>query len=194
MVERFNGTFYVAKNHRNWDEYIKPALFAYRPAPSATTQESPFYLLYGRDSRLPCDVTFLPPSQLSGSVLEHRDRLVNNLKTANQLITENNTRAQLAYHQEIPVQEKPEFVPGDKVWVYTPRNIKGLSSKLLHKWHGPYRILNQTSPVNFQISITGRQVPVIIHVNRLKKYYDQSKRPQADPPALSDSVDSELLL
>ena len=31
-------------------------------------------------------------------------------------------------------------------------------------------------------------------VNRLKHYYDQSKRPQTDPPALSNSVEIEIPL
>ena len=52
----------------------------------------------------------------------------------------------------------------------------------------PYIILNRISWVNFQIAITGRQVPASIYVNPLKHYYDQSKHRQADPPALSDSV------
>ena len=44
---------------------------------------------------------------------------------------------------------EPIFVVGQRVWVYTPRTKKGLSRKLLDNWLGPYRIVEQSSPVHF---------------------------------------------
>ena len=89
---------------------LKPALFAYRISQSATTQEFPFFLLY-------YDVALIPSSTASASVLEHRDRLVDNLRTAQNLIKDNITRTQLALHNKVPIEQNPTFVNGDKVWV-----------------------------------------------------------------------------
>ena len=68
LVKRFNAfisqtlTMYVSANQRNWDEFLSSILFAYRTSPSASTGDSPFYLLYGREPRFPVDIKLLPPN------------------------------------------------------------------------------------------------------------------------------------
>ena len=99
LVERFNGTLaetlsmFVSSNQNDWDEHLPQVFFAYRVSPNATTGESPFYLLYGREPRLPMDVSLLPPTNLSPSVAEHRARIVTTLEEAQQLIQSNTQRA-----------------------------------------------------------------------------------------------------
>ncbi|MCP3681087.1 MAG: transposase family protein, partial [bacterium] len=64
LVERFNRTLcnmlsmYVTKQQNDWDLWLPYCLFAYNTAKQDSTQESPYFLLYGRDPRLPVDVTF----------------------------------------------------------------------------------------------------------------------------------------
>ena len=48
---------YVSEHHGDWDLFIPYALFAYRTAVQSSTNETPFYLRYGRDPRLPIDVS-----------------------------------------------------------------------------------------------------------------------------------------
>ena len=61
LVERFNRTLTdmlaksVERNGHDWDQHLPFVLFAYRASLQASTQESPFYLLYGRDPRLPTE-------------------------------------------------------------------------------------------------------------------------------------------
>ena len=63
LVERFNRTLIealakTAKDHvEDWDKYIAPILFAYRTSTHSTTKISPFYLVYGREAKLPADRT-----------------------------------------------------------------------------------------------------------------------------------------
>ena len=91
LVERFNNTLveaisaYVSTNQDNWDLYIPAILFAYRVSPSVSTGVIPFYLLYGREARLPCDTSLLPATQLSPSVEEHRSRIVKQIELAQSL-------------------------------------------------------------------------------------------------------------
>ena len=61
LVERFNRTLTsmlaktVEKSGANWDEKLLYVLFAYRVSVQESTKESPFFLMYGRDPRLPTD-------------------------------------------------------------------------------------------------------------------------------------------
>ena len=40
---------------RDWDIYLPYLLFAYRVSAQESTRESPFFLMYGRDARIPTD-------------------------------------------------------------------------------------------------------------------------------------------
>ena len=46
---------------QDWGLKLPIILFAYRPTPQASTGESPFFLLYGRDPRLPTEAALSPP-------------------------------------------------------------------------------------------------------------------------------------
>ena len=78
-LEGFNSTLCqslsmcVAKNQKDWDDFIPLILFAHWTSISEAIGESPFYCLYGREPRLPADVKFLQPAadDLSTSVLDH---------------------------------------------------------------------------------------------------------------------------
>ena len=68
LVEKFNSTLVnmIAKccgtKKRDWDDHLPYLLYAYRTMVQDSTHESPFYLLYGRDSRLPTETGLSMPS------------------------------------------------------------------------------------------------------------------------------------
>ena len=61
LTERFNKTLcemlsmFVNIQQDDWDRYLPFVLFAYRTAYHSSAHEQPFYLLYGREPRLPID-------------------------------------------------------------------------------------------------------------------------------------------
>ena len=196
LVERFNATLteglsmYVSSNQKDWDQHIPMILFAYRVSPNATTGESPFYLLYGREPRLPVDAALLlPTTNLSPSVAQHRARIVQNLEEAQQIISSNTQLAQQRMKLQYDKNSAPvHYEIGSKVWVYTPKTKKGLSKKLSHNFHGPYRIVNKLSPVHFKLrTLDNRVVSVPVHANRLKPFYDPADRPIDPLPPTDDS-------
>lgn len=132
--------------------FIPAALFAFRTSPSDSTRETPFYLLYGREAWLPIDVILLPPEDLTSSIIEHHCRVVKTIELAQHMARENIARAEqkMKEYYDCSAQE-PDFVEGSKVWVYIPKSYKGLSRKLLHNYHGPYRIVEKLSPVHFRL-------------------------------------------
>ena len=56
-------------------------LFAHRTSVLEAIGDSPFYVLYGREPRLPVDVNYLPPvaDDATTSVFEHRKRIIESL-------------------------------------------------------------------------------------------------------------------
>ena len=182
LTERFNATLttiiismYVNQHHTDWDTYIPYALFAYRTAIQETTKESPFYLLYGRDPRLPIDVSLLPRDEIFTNADDYRAHIVTRLRESKKFAQDNIQLSQ--QRQELNRNEHaklPSYEPGQRVWLYTPNNRKGLSSKLVHNWHGPYRIEEKLSPVNYRLENGD-----IVHSDRLKTFIAYNQ--QSDP-------------
>ena len=163
---------YLSKNQKDWDEFIPLILFAHRTSILDAIGDSPFYVLYGREPRLPIDVKYLPPAadDLSTSVLDYRKRVVEKVELAQNLAGENLQRAQQKMKDYYDQKTKePVFEVGQRVWVYTPRIRKGLSKKLMHNWLGPYRIVEKLSPEHFKLrTITNKKVAFSCHANRMK--------------------------
>lgn len=133
---------YVSRVKKDWDTHLPAIVFGYRVSPHDSKGEIHFYLLYGREPRLFVDVTLLPPRNESHSVHEHRARTVQCRKKAHAMARENISRA----HEDMKgiydrSARESKFMVGDRVWVYTPKTTKGLSKKLIHQWHGPFRIV-----------------------------------------------------
>eukprot|EP00794_Sanderia_malayensis_P002358 gene2358-2718_t len=109
----------------------------------------------------------------------HRERIVSNLTRAHDIARQNIVKSQASmkkYYDQRATD--PDFTVGDKVWVYTPKVPKGLTKKLKHLWHGPYRISQQLSAVHFKLStFDNRRVTTKVHANHLKLFYDRATRP-----------------
>ena len=64
MVGRLNKTLIemlskvVAENQRDWDTKLGAVLWAYRTTKHATTGETPYTLVYGREPRLPVSAMY----------------------------------------------------------------------------------------------------------------------------------------
>ena len=73
MIERMNRTLqdmlakYVSHHQRDWDEHLPLVMMAYRSSIHASTQYTPFCLLFGHEMRLPIDrdvwTTAKPPAR-----------------------------------------------------------------------------------------------------------------------------------
>lgn len=140
---------YASSHQKDWDEYLNSVLFTYRVSPSEVIGESPFCMLYGREPLLPMDTTLLPPRKMSPLIAELRACIVEHMERVWRIAAENTQRAhrQMKELHDLQAVLHP-FSLGDKVWVYTPKNRKGLSKKLAHNHHGPCCIIEFLSPVH----------------------------------------------
>lgn len=103
LVETFYSTLInmIAKcceiQKYDWDQCLPHLLFAYRSSVQESTRESPFYLLYGRDPRLPTETVLSKP--MSPSVVDaedYRTELVTELSSSWALAREQIKLAQKA--------------------------------------------------------------------------------------------------
>ena len=179
LVERFNHTFaemlsmFVNAKHSDWDDVIDHVVFAYNSSRHESTGVSPFYMLYGREPRLPIDVA---RGNNPNSLSSHFDFILGlpllreKVKRTILMIQHRQKERYDRRHRHV------SFNPGDLVWVFKPDRIKGRSEKLLHRYHGPFKIIRNISEVNYLIeTIRCRRKRIeFVHVSRLKTFVGRS--------------------
>ena len=89
LIERFNRTIItmlfksVEKHGRDWDAHLPYLLFAYRVSAQESTRESPFFLLYGRNPRLPTETALShPTTPYQVGISDYRTELIAQLSDA----------------------------------------------------------------------------------------------------------------
>ena len=95
----------VEKRGKNWDELLDLVLLAYRTTPHTSTGESPFFLLYGRDARLPSVLDFYSPRVKSLTLeSEYGRELFCELKRVRELTKQKIKKAQHSMTKVLKVQ------------------------------------------------------------------------------------------
>ena len=141
--------------------------------------ESPFFLIYGRDPKLPQDV-------LLGSAIKGNSRQISNqdldqfksqimkvLKEAYDKLNKHKEIVQKKYKNYYDkFQKEIKIEINDLVMVYTPATVEGLSYKFLSHWEGPYEIIGRIDSVTYRIKKIKKSKETImpVHVKRLKLY------------------------
>ncbi len=122
------------------------AVFCINTAKQATTEISPFELVYGRTAVLPREAAFpWPPDEpeLSDEFQKRVARWRRVAAVARQLILTTQRKSKAAYdkyHGPDPV-----FRPGELVLVARRRQTKGRTKKFLQKFVGPYQVVRRVS-------------------------------------------------
>lgn len=178
LVERFNRTLismlsmYTTAKQTDWDQHIPYVLFAYNSSKHASTGFSPYFLMHGRepnftiDSIKPFKHNFPTPESYADHV---RKVLELAFKRAKEMIAKAQQRQKEYYEKH--KRETPVFEKGDLVlyWMQVPP--PGVTVKLLHRWYGPYQVMEKKSPVNYVIrDPRGDEQPFVVHVNTVKKF------------------------
>ena len=149
LVERFNRTLLdmlsktVKSGGRDWDSRLPYVLFAYRAAMHHSTGESPFFLLYGRDSQLPTEAALSPPVvRHTISIDDYKSFMQQALSDAWGLAQESIKKAQQKQKRQHDKRAKDfMFSPGERVFVYMPAIRLGQAYKLTRPYKGPYRVI-----------------------------------------------------
>jgi hypothetical protein len=176
LVERFNRTLIealakTATDHiRNWDQYIAPILFAYRTNEHSVTKISPFFLVYGRDAKLPMDSTKMEEEPI---LLNHVEKQLDHLP-----IIRNTVQKQLQIEQQKQKDRHDKKLKrlisyhiGDKVLYFEAAKDKTHTGKLDPKWKGPYYIHDIIGNGAYKIrQLDERLLKAPVNGSLLKKY------------------------
>src|SRR3954462_1709639 len=143
LVERFNRTLCeslskLVKQTTEWDKYIIPVLFAYRTSRHSTTKISPFYLVNGREAKLPVDDLSENLEQINQRITTLIDDLPHIRENAKIKVQQNQIK-QKDYHDR-RLKQEINFEIGDQVLYYDTAKEKQWTGKLDPRWKGPFYI------------------------------------------------------
>ena len=178
LVERFNRTLTtmlaktVEKGGKDWDQHLPFVLFAYRAAQQQSTQESPFYLLYGRDPRLPIDSVLSPLKTRSlVGLKEYGSELAAKMSEAWELARECVGKAQKRQKTYYDQKSRlPNFLVGDRVFLFKPAEKTGEARKFARPFHGPFRVLEvDVNTARIRRVDKPQEDPILVAIDRLRR-------------------------
>ncbi|KAH7301299.1 hypothetical protein KP509_23G019200 [Ceratopteris richardii] len=161
LTERMNKTIkqilnsFIDPLQQNWDQVLPFAVYAYNTSVQASTRVSPFRALYGRDPKLPPDLQTL---QVKSKYRDATDWWL--------FLQKHLPLLQYSLHQNLQIAQKRQkhnydqgrqavtYKDRDLVLLYYPIRRTGLNESLLHRWIGPYRILNRIRTNTYRLEHT----------------------------------------
>ena len=176
LVERFNRTLTamlaktVEKGGKDWDRHLPFVLFAYRASQQQSTKESPFFLLYGRDPRLPTDAILSPTKTRALIDLKEygtglAQKMADAWDLARQCIGKAQKTQKTYYDRD---KELTTLAVGERVFLFKPSEKTGEARKLNRPYFGPYRITELTANT---ARIKGvdkpQEEPILVALDRL---------------------------
>jgi len=196
-VERMNSVVlqalrvYTKNQQDDWPELLPGIMMAYRATPATqSTDMSPYFMLFGREMRLPIDTALVPKDHLSQGHKEFLTSMLHNLEKARQMAAKNIQDAQQKYKRQHDKRAQlPDFRPAQRVWLYCTKVPIGKAPKLHRKWVGPYYITQVGPNHTFKLRHCGtnKEVKSLVNARRLKPYFDPADRPTNPPPELEQN-------
>jgi len=172
---------YVNQSQSDWDRILNFVLFAYNTAEQDSTKFSPFFLLYGRQPKLPFEQALIQSKNRiyidpSDYITEVSRMLSDSWKLA-QLNIAKAQSAQKTYYDKTAT--RVEFHVDDWVRVHNPAIKPGSSPKFHSPWKGPFQISSVDFP-KVKLKLTDNSESGWIHMERLKKEISVKHDPKTD--------------
>ena len=184
VCERVFATFqamlrtFISENQLDWDKFLDACVFTYNTSVHSSTNETPFFLVFGRDPVFNIDLMIKHSTShhipLDNDASLYKECLVSALHSAWQTAVSFNQKQQSLMKTQY---DKSHLSPlsvtvGDRVYLrdYAPK--PGLSTKLCFPWLGQFRVVAVDPPHLSIISITAPQsTPRRVHMNQVKKVF-----------------------
>ena len=198
-IERFHRSLnsllgkVVEDNQRDWDQWLPAVLAAYHASPHESTGFTPNYLMFGRELRVPLDLAFGEPPVEEGFTPVYADFVEERrlrLRRAFELARQNLAVAAQRRKDRYDLKVRPaKFSVGDFVWYYYPRKLVGKSAKWQAAYQGPFMVVNIINEVNYIIQRSPRSQKQVVHVDKMKPCYSESREPWLTPQCERGAVE-----
>jgi hypothetical protein len=156
----------------DWEAYLAPLMFSYNTSFHRTIQTSPYFLTFGQMARQPAFNQGDWQKKYLGETSAAEKFQI--LQQARQIAWQNSSHQQELNREVYDRQAEPHnFHKNQWVWLKI-ENFLNKNRKLAPRYEGPYKIISLKPHNNVEIAVRKRS-HVIVHVNRLKPYHDDSK-------------------
>jgi hypothetical protein len=177
---------------KDWSDYLNAVVFAYNTTRQRTTGFTPFYLVYGREARLPAHLLTTPQSittddETYTTAIILRALAIQKLRDLDDHIVvqiDNRQKKYTAtYNQRLSKLPDSEVIRvGDLVLRRRQEVLSRAESKLKAQWLGPYRVLHiATNGAVHLADLDGVPLPRPRHRDHLVRYYDQNHADVVQP-------------
>lgn len=213
-VERLNRviatimTHYVSSHQTNWDIHLPTISFAIRTSLTEPLQDTPYYVIFGRDPCLPTHLLYgrmfdggegeENEENSSESPLEEVNERAERLRKVHELVSDIQKKYKDRMRQQFDKKhENVEYRIGDLVWCYNPVKKRGLSRKFQARWLGPYTIVDKFSDVTYRVRNQSGDITTV-HVRRLRPFFDRndmtSEERKSDQPDDDEVTDPNYFI
>ena len=160
----------MLENHEtlDWEEWLPALMFSYNTHIHSATRQSPFFLTFLHDPRLPYFDLDKPRTLYGEDYVSHTfSMLQKSHREAQECLAKQAFRAK-AYHDQ--KARARDFKVGQRVMVYFPDPPKGTNKKFFKHWKGPYLVKQLVGNLNLllQLMESPRAKEVLIHCDRCK--------------------------
>jgi hypothetical protein len=156
-------------NQKQWDQVLQAVTFQYNVSKHEVTKYSPYELHFGRKSLTPVDLQLVKERSQSVTVEKFADILQKKMTAIFKRVKRLSVRAaeKRKKRYDYKVFER-HYKSGDLVMLKVMQFGQNVFRKWARKYTGPYTIVRQTGPVNYQIRDSKKTKRFVVHIDRLK--------------------------
>ena len=158
----------VDSNPNDWDLILPYALWAYRTAVHATTKETPYFLVYGREPVDPTDVRVKHWLQKATKIETYTKEIGERLLEAKERVNKEVKRMKKASKERYDKDRiNSPYQLNDIVWWKANAKTKEENRKLMAKYRGPYKITEVIKPEGHGLNV--EITHIILRINILSQ-------------------------
>ena len=149
-----------------WESQLPALQLSYNCHVHRSTLESPFWLTYHVDPRLPY---FEMDTKRPLNKIDYVESAFKVFSEAYKRVHKNQWDARELREKYYNRKTKErQFDVGERVLRYVNAVPKNVNAKLWKKWQGPYFVIKKLSPLNYVIQQTPRSKEILVHVDKIK--------------------------